>query len=768
MHKLILLGLMTATAVQAGIQGRVVDAETGEPLVGANVVVREHRAGSATNLDGFFRITTLEQGSYQLQASFQGYAPEEKAAVVTGDAADWVVFELQAEALRLDELVYIAREGDSELRNETVNTGRIRLKAARMASMPATLESDVVRSFQSMPGVLQASDYSSDLHVRGSAGDENLILLDGVEVYNPNHLGGVFSSFIPSTVKMADLQRSSFPAEFGGRTGSVLSVQSRQGNRKSLSADLRLGALSSSAMLAGPFSRGTWMLAARRTYLDLASRTMMEHEIPYYFLDLQGGLELDLSERDRLGLSVYDSGDVFDSGALDLKFGNRAATLRLRRILHSGLFVRGVASWTSYHADHVIGGEEGYTSRNRLEDWTGRIELESTGSRLDLLAGFSLKSLQTSLGQEFHGSSLRDVKQGMSESALYASLSWKPNDTWIVEPGLRAVAYGTEALQDASSSKDASAYIRMEPRLGVKYMLSERVRLKAAWGLYNQGLQKYSRDQDTNSFIWTALDSTAAPTHAIHWTGGIEADLPGDILLDLEGYYKRLGDVREGAAFQNREEAAGTTIRELFELGKARAFGVDLGLHRESGRWNGMLAYSLSWAIRDFDSLNGGRPYYAFFDTRHNLNTVLHREFHFDRLRGFPFSGGFRLFRFNSARFTVSGRYASGHRYTGSTQRRLIGGEGLDASERQLADFGARNTKQLRDYSRLDLSWSMLHKTAGREFECKVGVLNLLNAPNYWGVSLASSQDPANQRLVEKKDNGMSRMPSIELIWRFK
>ncbi|MCA9787882.1 MAG: TonB-dependent receptor, partial [Candidatus Cloacimonetes bacterium] len=301
--------LCVSGIAQARIHGYVRDAESGEGLIGANVQLLGTRIGAATNLDGYFVIPGAPDGPSSLLASYSGYESREEECVVLPGRDLMVTLTLKPVSILLEELVVTAERSDQERMQQEVNIGQVRMDQQRLRLSPVLVQTDVMRAFQSMPGVLPSNDFSSELNIRGSGADESLIVLDGVEVYNPSHLGGLFSSFIPSTVKHADLVRSSYAAQQGGRLGGVLQISTRDGNNQRLSTDLSLGLLSSSLMLEGPLYRtkeSSWMLAARRSYLDLASRVLTpDSPVPYWFTDFQGRGNVALSTWDRLSLTGY-------------------------------------------------------------------------------------------------------------------------------------------------------------------------------------------------------------------------------------------------------------------------------------------------------------------------------------------------------------------------------------------------------------------------------------------------------------------------------
>lgn len=774
----LLLGLLLLAASgarAARLHGHVVDDATGEALIGANLKIlvaeaatgRAPRRGAATNLDGYFVISGLEAGPVQVEASYQGYEPRQVQFTLLDGLDPLQEIRLRPTTLALAEVVVTAEKTERELKQEQVYVGNVRLDRKQMDLAPVLIQRDLLRSLLTVPGVLPSNDFSSDLNVRGSRADENLILLDGVEVYNPNHLGGLFSAFIPSAIKHTDLLRSSWPAQYGGRLGAVLQVTSREGNQESLDGEVSLGALASSIQLSGPtwkLDNSSWMVALRRSYIDLATKAFSQEEVPYHFTDAQLRANWDLGEKDRLSVTAYWGDDVFDTSSLDFSYGNRALNLNWRHVWNTRWYSRTIVAFSRFRTELDFGGKALVLQTNHINDWSTRLQLEyHHDDALSVETGLMLKSVSTNFQAWVLNDHQWDIDVPMSEVALYAQASWRPHPLLIVEPGLRGVVFRAGGLTDG----DAYSVERLEPRLGVKLHVSETLRLKAAWGLYNQGIQQFRRDGSTFSFLWVSMDSTSQPSRSMHITAGLEADLPADFTLELEGYHKRMDHLAEAKALMEEHQADDPSSNDyLFYQGRGESFGADLTVKRTRGLWTGQLGYSLGCAVRHVDEVNDGEPLYAAFDKRHNLNLLANRSFFHQETKGWPFRKWVRFFRYNESSAGLTWLWASGPRFTEPYSATWLGDDGLNGEESILHNYGGRNAQQLRAYNRLDLAWTFTHRKPGKEFECRMGILNLFNNPNYWGVEFNYTDDPGGLPTKVLTD-GIRRLPSLELTWRF-
>ena len=766
MHLALLL-LCVATASASRIHGYVVEAGSEEPLIGANVRLLGSTQGAATNLDGYFVIPGVSPGRFDLVASYQGYRSAEESVVVVADLDTRISLRLEQASVRLEEVVITAEQTERELQQTEVYAGKVRLDRRQMELAPPMIERDVFRAFQTVPGVLPSNDFSSDLNVRGSRANENLILLDGVEVYNPNHLGGMFSAFIPSAVKHADLLRSSWPALYGGRTGAVFNVNNREGNRKHLDAEITLGALSTSACLSGPapgLKKASWLLAGRRSYIDLATKAFTKEEMPYFFTDAQGRFNWDPGANDRISFTGYYGEDVFNAGALDFRFGNQAGNLNWRHIWSSKWYSRAIVSHTRFLSRFDAGGKEILFEEAYIRDWSMKLLLEyHPSSTLSAELGLSLKNTINGYEAWVSNTPNWDVTMRMSESAGYLSATWEPHPLLLIEPGLRVTQFSSDYV--FAGGKD---HLRWEPRLGTKVYLSDWIRLKAAWGLYHQGINQYKRDGSSFDYVWIVMDETGAPTRASHSSLGLELDLPGQTAFEIEGYYKEISNVSEGRPIAQHEASDPSSNRDIFWYGDGTAMGMDLSIKRTEGLWTGSLGYSLGWTWRELDELNEGRSFYASYDKRHNMNMVLNRNFPLKKLHAYP-CRWLPLFRYDQTSLSLTTRFGSGPRYTEPQSGIYLGEDGISNGEAQRAYWGTRNGSSLPNYHRVDLAWKLMRHKKNFSFEMSIGVLNLFNSPNYYAINYTTSDENTGSTIpVAERERGVSRMPSLELTWRFR
>ena len=329
----ITLHIITSLLVsQYNISGFIYDSKSGESLPGANIFLENTNYGTTSDLDGYFIILDIPIELYNLKIQYLGYQDVNKKISLEKNL-QLEKIELIPQSLELEEISI----SDSKIeRQGEFQTSRIKLNSLQLKRIPQVAESDLFRSLQSLPGVLTQTDFSTGLVIRGGNTDQNLILLDGITVYNPSHVGGVFSNFILDAIKEVDLQKGGFNAEYGGRLSAVLKVTSREGNSKKFTGSTSLSALSAQTLLEGPIKNGAWIFAGRRTYFDQLFKGT-DFYFPYFFYDLQGHIYQDITPNQRISLSWYKGEDNLkwdDEFGIEAIWKNNTISLNYR-IFHS-------------------------------------------------------------------------------------------------------------------------------------------------------------------------------------------------------------------------------------------------------------------------------------------------------------------------------------------------------------------------------------------------------------------------------------------------
>ncbi|MGB1100520.1 MAG: TonB-dependent receptor, partial [Flavobacteriales bacterium] len=365
------------------ISGRVTDANTGEYILGANILDATQGKGVSTNVYGFYSLT-LPSRPTELECTFIGYAPVTRK--VNGSKnVEWNV-SLSPQSVEVDAAEVVGSAGQN---TESTSLGKAEVAMATIQRLPALMgEVDVLKAIQMLPGIQSAGEGNSGFYVRGGGPDQNLLLLDNAAIYNASHLFGFFSVFNADAISSVEVYKGSMPARFGGRVSSVLDLGLKEGNRNELKGSGGIGLISSRLTLEGPVKKGvsSFIVSGRRTYIDVLTRPYVETTQAagsgYFFYDLNAKYNHRFSDRDEVFVSGYFGRDVFSFNSADAGFGasipwgNAMVSSRWNHVVNDKVFLNVNASYTGYEFafesgqdDFLFGFESG------VQDWTQKAQL---------------------------------------------------------------------------------------------------------------------------------------------------------------------------------------------------------------------------------------------------------------------------------------------------------------------------------------------------------------------------------------------------------
>jgi hypothetical protein len=623
---LIALGVSSATALSGQVLGRSVDAGqqntraaliagfvldggTGEGLPGANVFLEGTELGTATNIDGYFVLNGLAAGAYTLRVTYLGYENLRLEVNLQDGMEVRRNFELQPQALQLEAIEVSGERTERQVNNQI---SRVSLGVRQLQNVPQVGEADLLRTLQALPGVLTTAEFSTGLVVRGGNTDQNLILLDGITVYNPSHLGGLFSNFILDAVKEADLIKGGFNAEYGDRLSAVLNITSREGNRKRFDAKASVSLLSAQTTLEGPVGNGAWLVSGRRTYFDQVFKGT-ELYFPYYFYDVQGHVFQDLTSKDRLSISWYQGRDNLDWTDFNLaaSWGNRTASANYRRLFSPRLVANWLLATSRFDTRFGLGGNSGLRNANLIDDVTFKSDWTIFASQsTQWRFGGEVKNLTFKAESSFLDTTLSGMGQSPTEVALYTKVKKWLTPRLMLEPGLRMTFYSEHPGRGFA-----------DPRLGVKILLSQDRYINAAVGVYHQFLETVQDDYNPTLLDqWFAVDASLPPASAGQLVLGYEEYFGDSFRFQVEGYAKKLKNMLTFIEQRSTtdQQVQSETLSDMFEASDGYAYGIELFLHKTKGRLNGWLGYTYSTVRKQFR----GKEYYANWDRRHAFNII--------------------------------------------------------------------------------------------------------------------------------------------------
>ena len=719
-------------AAAATISGFVRASENGEPLPYASVTVPSLKRGTFTNQSGFYVLAGLPAGSYTATLSCMGYRPESRSLTLAQEQELTLSLELQTAPVQLD--VVEVRPGRSEL---SIEPSKMTLQTRQLTSLPSIAEADLFRAVQSLPGVSTLSDFSAGLYVRGGSPDQNLILLDDIDVYNPNHLFGFFSTFNVDAVKTVDLQKSGFPAQYGGRLSSLLDVHNREGNRKRLAGVARTGFIASSATLEGPWPRGSWMLSGRQTHIAALARAA-KIDLPYGFYDVQGRVNYDVAANDRTSLSYYSGRDRLDWNQpglnLLLDWGNETWSSQWTHVVNPQLFSHFVLGHSRFDSRAIIAFEDfGFRMKNSIDDLSLKGNLSWTPAaahKIDF--GSEMKSLDFRFRSEVGDASQLAFNYQGVYGALYAQDAWKLSEVWRLQTGLRLDYYSR------------GRYLRLGPRLSVEREIDPKARIHLTWGRYSQFLNLVSQKGASFADMWFPVDRTLQPGGADHYVLGADFGPYDAFDLSVEAYYKPYRNVVEfSEEFSRSLIDPNSTMSQLFNSGTGRAFGGEVFLRNRWRGWDGWLGYTFGVADRTIQGYNFGREYHPDYDRRHQVVVAQNR----------PLSRHWQT--------SLTFHYGSGQPLTLPVGRYTF--RDISGREYDTVLEGEKNASRLPAYHRLDVGVSGSYPYRGWQIEPELQIVNLYNRKNVYIRTYDMTKNPATYKDITM----LPLLPTLGVTVRF-
>lgn len=716
----------------ASVSGYINDSETGETLISANIAIADSRKGTSSNTSGYYNLTNITPGTYTLVATYIGYERYEREITLDPGENLRLSINLKPEGYQLEEIVVESQKEKEEQRN----IGVAQIETELIKKVPSVFQADVFRSIQLLPGVKAASDFSSGLYIRGGSPDQTLILLDRTTVYNPTHFFGFFSTFNPDAVKDVRLYKGGYPAKYGGRLGSVLSVFNKDGNRNEFQGSVTLGLLASRASLEGPYSKGSWMFAIRRSTLEpmLAVLRQTQDNIPdsFFFMDLNGKVNFDANSDNKFSLAFYSGIDDLnfpfaEDASILLNYGNQTLSSSWTHIFSEKLFSNFTVTGSRYfnYPSFDIASTP-FERSNNIYDISIKGDLEYLASdNHEISTGFWAGSLTFNLIDEFDGSETFSSRIRSQYYSLYLQDNWQISDQWIMKPGIRLNGFSE------------GNYLRIEPRLSMEFRPGDRVRLQGAYGRYNQFLTLVTNEAFSGFDVWLTTEDGVPPAYGDQFVLGAKTIPWENYGLDFEVYYRTMNDLFELDPFL--PDQAGLDYEQLFRFGTGYAYGAELFFEKRAGSFTGFAGYTLSVTRRKFPNFNepvlgdgDARFYPPKYDRLHDFNLVL--EYHFNRKW--------------SANAVFN--YSTGQAYTKPLGRTVAFDFPLSSGVEDQLVMGRVNASRLPPYNRLDLGVTRTGTFFGiGEAEWQFQVINAYSRRNIWFYNYDLEKNPPSREAVQ-------------------
>lgn len=751
-------------AQTGGVEGRVVDAD-GPPVFAANLTLAAPTTPdqieriAESNRFGYFRIESLLPGRYLLRVERIGYEEVVQPIEIVAERRIEVDVTLTAAPVVLEGVSVSTAETRERSRFlQTAGVTVREISQAELRLVPGLAEADPIRAVEVLPGVVSTSDFTASFNVRGGSADQNLILLDGVPIFNPFHLGGIFSVFNADMVGRVELSSGGFPAEHGGRVSSLLLVESDPGTddfsvRGGVSLLAARAALGSRAPAVLERTLGLqrlkWRASGRRSWFD-----QLPGSVPYHLTDFQGVVEGWTAGGSRILITAYTGDDVFNLTEVD---EDDEDGFPLRAAWEWGNDLIGVR-WTMPRRDGgAFDVRAGYTRFNSALAFPDFSDTEFSSGISQLSAG---AELEHAMGRQWTFKSgisadrmthLNLVRAGGTQftdnsgegwlGGVFAHAEWRGGLAWLVEAGLRA---------DRWAPSTGDPINQLAPRLAVKrFFRGGDVAVKAAAGRFTQFLHSARDDEVPIGIdVWVLTGHLAPHIASDQAQVGIDAYFPGGWFGSLE-VYERFFD---GVTTFNPVDDPNRGDDDLLP-GSGRSRGIDLFVRKTGEGVTGWVSASWLRATRTFPNFLSGRTpppdhtYPPIFDRRLDLDVVLR----------IPMPAGLRGgIRWNLGTGLPYTRPLASFAYF-SPQNVSGGRLTMQDDENNAMLLGSRNGTRYPAYHRLDLSMRRTFIFGWGSLTPHLDVLNVYNRKNVLFYFFDYSADTATR-------SGLSMFPILPTV----
>lgn len=754
------------------LQGTVREEGTGAPIASATVSLPQLRRSVRTGDDGGYVVRGIPAGTWTVRATALGRDPTQSVALVPEGGTLRLDLHLTPRPVPLERVDVQGHPQAPAPLADPAGPGPVRLEPEALRVTPALAERDVMRAVHALPSVAAASDFSTAPYVRGGSPDQTLVTLDGMPLYNPYHMGGLFSAVDPDAVESVDVLAGAFPASVGDRAAGAMDIRTRDGGTDRVSSTGALGLVSARLGMDGPLpgGRGSWLFSARRSYLDVVSKAafsadVIDDDFPYAFRDTHlklswptagGGRLAATGYLNREGLRVTPRDSVYDYQVSQMRWGSRAAGVQWWRPLGPDGRVEARAAWSSFggrflEAQHP----RDYGTHRYLPELDTILQAGTRLHDVQLAASAAWRRGAHRLGTGFDAHRYTFFQDVLPQSEDYR----KRFSTFLVDQAATTVALWAEDVWDARPGLRVRGGVRvlaaggrgtaLMPRLGASWAATPRLTLSAAAGRSAQVMHSLL-DPDRVLASVLAYDALAAAPRLI-----VSDDLVlgaawanGGTQLRVDGYLRHVGRLPLPPHNENPFQHA-LMHPDSFVAGSAQARGLEVLAAHRRGRAGVQLAYTLAYARRQRDSLR----WTPRFERRHSLDL--------GAWAGWGRAGEVSL------RFAA----ASGQPYTpvvGTTRRwyhdpttgTLAGGDRVEPV------LGGYNSARLPAYLRLDVGVRREYRRRWGTLVPYLQVVNLLNRPN---VLYARPEEDESGVVGVRVSYGpqFPAIPTLGVEWRF-
>ena len=744
------------------IKGFVYNSTNGDPLMFANILVDNTKLGTSTDINGFFIINKVPKGTQKIKIQTIGFADTVITVEIVAEKSMNLKIELTPQNQTL-ETVEIS--GEREIAKTESRVSVKKVTAADIQKMPSIGgQADIAQYIQVLPGVVFSGDQGGQLYIRGGSAIQNKVLLDGMVIYNPFHSIGLFSVFETDIIRNADIYTGGFNARYGGRLSSIMDITTRDGNKKNTAGKISLSTFGASAIVEGPIIADndqkdyslSYLITAKNSYLSHTSKSIysyIDNELPYDFLDLYGKLTLATNSGTKANVFGFNFTDKVNGykNIADFNWRNSGGGANFIIVpQNSSSIVQAVLAYSDYTMEMDEKSTNNYQKSN----------IGSFNGSLDVTQFFNKNQLR--YGVDMMWNTTRTLFENQSDDEIdYSSYL-----------GLYAIFKGCfgKLLYEQSLRLSYYPYLSeaiLEPRLSLKYNLTDNFRLKAAMGKYSQTFIDTKSDRDIvnlfTGYLTTSPDLFGGVVSSYrgdavnnyveksnHFIFGIEYDIIKHLSMNIEGYYKTMSNtiaVNRDRLYNNDNDHASYPDyqKKNFAVEKGNAWGGDVSLKYSDGRLYVWAIYSLGKVEKTSET----QTYSPHYDRRHNVNVLISYQMGMSRDwevsarwnygSGFPFTA--------TAGFGEVLSFSDG-----------IGSDYVTSAGALTTMYGSLNAKRLPAYHRFDVSVKKRFDVFKHSiWEIEASITNVYNRNNMFYYD----------RITSERVDQLPIMPSLGTTLRF-
>ncbi len=593
------------------LRGFVTDTTNGEVLAYSNIYIEELRTGTSTDDKGYFFISSIPPNQYYtVIVSYVGYVTKTQRVFIAVNKITHLDISLNLSTL---ELQTIEKVGEKIIEKNATDLGLQRITIKELETLPKGVETDIFRSLQYMPGVRTTGDVTARYYVRGGASNQNLVLINGVSIYNPFHALGIFSVIDPDMINNIEFYKGGFGAEFGSRLSSVLKLITKDGNKRNFGAKVTSSFITIKGLAEGPIPHGSFIITGRKSYSNqILKKFLNDQNVPFNFYDFSGKLNYsnpDFIPGSKFVFHSFFSGDKVENNnpfKEDFRWFNNIGGFSWFQVYDSPLFSELNISISNFSGEVVPKLSNALARKNELTDISLKMNFTYIYDRKDELGvGLDIRSIESKYFIKNKLGTVTDISEKAANISLFARYKLLSFEDFGADVGSRVNLIGLH---------EKGSFI-FEPRASFTYRIFSDISIKAAWGIYLQELTTITNENEVISLFepWVIIPEYLEPSKAIHYATGIDLFPDNDISVEVEGYYKKLNNIP--AINQKKQIQSDPDLIS----GSGESYGWEFLLRFKPYPIRFTASYAIAWAYLNVDDW----LYYPKYDSRHTVNLIL-------------------------------------------------------------------------------------------------------------------------------------------------